>query len=355
MSKKNSSNRSELIFITLSWDTTNVLLRHTFDWVAESKKYFTRVNVYATHVNQKILNNADPDISIYEFGGGNSLNRIKGICKILLLTFNLVRRKEKYVVLYHMNVLPVLIMGWALKIAKIPQGIWYSHNASGLKLSIAEKLVDYCFSTSSMTFPLKSKKVKAIGHGLDVSWMPDEIHARRKNVILAVGRISDVKRLEDIILATSRVSFNQPRIRLIGKVHQEQYFLNLLDLASKLGVELEYAGELDREALIIELTQAGMIYSGTRGSVDKAVLEGAINGCLVVSQNPTVISASGQEQVVYQKFGISMQKLSLQSQIEFFLKIQEEGDVRRSLSNLCMEKNSLQKMMGVMKTYLVGK
>ena len=344
--------KRELIFITLAWDREDVLLRHTIDWISESRRHFQSVSVYATHVRLELSSEASANINIYEIGGGSALKRLKGIIRLFFLAVQLTVKNERYAVFYHMNVLPVLIMGSLLKIAGVPQGLWYSHKVSGLKLKIAAKLVNYCFSTSVETFPFNSKRVKGIGHGLDQSWKPQKIYSREVNSLLVVGRISRVKKIKEIILANSRVLENRPNIRLIGQIQEKAYFEEILTLAKLLGVVVEYAGELEREELRSELLAGSMIYSGTRGSVDKAVLEGVVSGCFIVSQNSTVMTASGQKAIIDKEFQVDISKLNLQSQIEFFLKIQERVDIRNQISQLCSEKNSLSNLMSTIAFYL---
>lgn len=344
--------KRELIFITLAWDREDVLLRHTIDWISESRKHFQSVSVYATKVRLELSSEASDNIKIYEIGGGSTVKRVKGTIRLFFLAIQLSVKSERYAVFYHMNVLPVLIMGSFLKIAGVPQGLWYSHKVSGLKLKIAAKLVNYCFSTAVETFPFNSKKVKGIGHGLDQSWKPQNMYSREVNSLLVVGRISRVKKIKEIILANSRVLENRPNIRLIGQIQEKAYFEEILTLAKLLGVVVEYAGELKREDLRSELLAGSMIYSGTRGSVDKAVLEGGVSGCFIVSQNSTVMTASGQKAIIDNEFQVDISKLNLQSQIEFFLKIQERVDIRKQISQLCSEKNSLSNLMSTIAFYL---
>lgn len=344
--------KRELIFITLAWDREDVLLRHTIDWISESRKHFQSVSVYATKVRLELSSEASDNIKIYEIGGGSTVKRVKGTIRLFFLAIQLSVKSERYAVFYHMNVLPVLIMGSFLKIAGVPQGLWYSHKVSGLKLKIAAKLVNYCFSTAVETFPFNSKKVKGIGHGLDQSWKPQNMYSREVNSLLVVGRISRVKKIKEIILANSRVLENRPNIRLIGQIQEKAYFEEILTLAKLRGVVVEYAGELKREDLRSELLAGSMIYSGTRGSVDKAVLEGGVSGCFIVSQNSTVMTASGQKAIIDNEFQVDISKLNLQSQIEFFLKIQERVDIRKQISQLCSEKNSLSNLMSTIAFYL---
>ncbi len=333
-------------------DREDVLLRHTIDWSSESRKHFQSVSVYATKVRLELSSEASDNIKIYEIGGGSTVKRVKGTIRLFFLAIQLSLKSERYAVFYHMNVLPVLIMGSFLKIAGVPQGLWYSHKVSGLKLKIAAKLVNYCFSTAVETFPFNSKKVKGIGHGLDQSWKPQNMYSREVNSLLVVGRISRVKKIKEIILANSRVLENRPNIRLIGQIQEKAYFEEILTLAKLLGVVVEYAGELKREDLRSELLAGSMIYSGTRGSVDKAVLEGGVSGCFIVSQNSTVMTASGQKAIIDNEFQVDISKLNLQSQIEFFLKIQERVDIRKQISQLCSEKNSLSNLMSTIAFYL---
>src|SRR4029078_10686758 len=55
---------------------------------------------------------------------------------------------------------------------RVPLLLWFTQQASGPSLRTAERGVDRILTVDPRTVPLASRKVRAIGHGIDVSALP---------------------------------------------------------------------------------------------------------------------------------------------------------------------------------------
>jgi len=164
-------------------------------------------------------------------------------------------------------------------------------------LIIAEKIVDSIFTTSEESFGVKSKKVKILGHGINVNkFSPAEI----KNVselynIIYVGRITEIKNLlllvEAINVLVNRKLFKDLRIKLIGGTvfpKDESYKNELIALINKYGLDsyVEFVGNVPNKQMVSFYQQADLsVNLSPTGGMDKSVLESMAVGVPVIVLN----------------------------------------------------------------------
>jgi len=93
------------------------------------------------------------------------------------------------------------------KVRRLPLVLWYTHRNVNAALRLATTLSDAVVTASSESFQLPTNKVKILGHGID----PEQFAPRSRPandgvlLILAVGRLSPIKRYELLIEAAKRL------------------------------------------------------------------------------------------------------------------------------------------------------
>jgi glycosyltransferase involved in cell wall biosynthesis len=87
--------------------------------------------------------------------------------------------------------------------ARVPLLLWYTHWYGGNVLRMAERVSTAVLTVDESSFPLRSSKVKAIGHAVDVSAFPCRPGAEHERGVraLALGRYSPVKGFRTIVRA----------------------------------------------------------------------------------------------------------------------------------------------------------
>ena len=172
-----------------------------------------------------------------------------------------------------------------------PRGVrvllWYTQWHASPTLRVAERAATRVLSVEQASFPLASRKLDAIGHGVDAA----ELACRGADpggatlTVLALGRYSSVKGYATIVRAIAEAAARGLDVRLAvhGPVSNEQerrHREELSQLATELGVSQRIVlGEaLPRPQALAYLARSNVLVSATvRGAADKVVLEGALS------------------------------------------------------------------------------
>ena len=174
---------------------------------------------------------------------------------------------------------------------RVPILLWFTHWRRSRLLSTAERLSTKVLSVDQRTFPLSSKKLVAIGHGIDVSDLPCvERPARDELTLLALGRTSPAKGLETIIRAVALVP--QVRLLVIGpSVTEEERFHKFA--LERLVIELGLLDRVDIRPAVPRHTVPGLfgevdalVNDMRAGAADKVVYEAAASCMPVLASNP---------------------------------------------------------------------
>ena len=147
-------------------------------------------------------------------------------------------------------------------------------------------------SVDQRTFPLRSKKLVAIGHGIDVSDLPCvERPARDELTLLALGRTSPSKGLETIIRAVALVP--DVKLLVIGPSLTEEERLHKIAL-ERLVIDLGLLDRVDIRHAVPRHTVPGLyaevdalVNDMREGAADKVVYEAAATCMPVLASNPS--------------------------------------------------------------------
>ncbi|MDD4862115.1 MAG: glycosyltransferase family 4 protein [Smithellaceae bacterium] len=174
--------------------------------------------------------------------------------------------------------------------------MFYAHGGTHFKLKIAEKMMDRILTSSPAGFRLKSKKVKAIGQGIDIDlFQPREGHGSENFRILYAGRINKTKDPLTIIKAldilVNKQGVRKIRLRIIGHPlvkSEREYLEGLKELvkSKRLDGYVEFIDGVPYAKMPEEYNEADLfINPSSTGSLDKVVLEAMASGCLILNCN----------------------------------------------------------------------
>ena len=101
----------------------------------------------------------------------------------------------------------------------MPLLLWYTHWHAGRSLRLATRLADAVLSVDTASFPLRTPKLRAIGHAIDVDAFAPLRRARREGPIrlLAFGRTARWKGLATLLDAFERLEGATSRSRCAGR------------------------------------------------------------------------------------------------------------------------------------------
>ena len=194
-------------------------------------------------------------------------------------------------VVAHMCPIYAVLAAPLVRPLRIPLVLWFTHWHASRLLRLAERASSAVASVDERSFPLPSRKVLAIGHGIDLGEFPcaepRELDTLR---VLALGRYSPAKGLETMLRAVAQV--DDASLLVHGPVlteYERAHRAELLRLAAHLGlvgrVHLEDA--VPRTQVPGLFAQNDLLVNNMRaGAPDKVVYEAAA-GCLpAVASNP---------------------------------------------------------------------
>jgi glycosyltransferase involved in cell wall biosynthesis len=277
-------------------------------------------------------------------------------------------RKNYDTVFVHMNQVYV-ILGWPLwKIWKKKTGLWYTHKAVSTSLRIAEKLADVIFTASKLSFRIPSKKVKVIGHGIDIQKFKDSKRPRvssrpevspqdpeRSYRIITIGRISPVKDYGTLIDAVEILHKKGKNIRVEiiggpGTPEQEKYFKGLKTIVAGKGLdnEVKFTGPIPNKDIPSELQKADLfINMSLTGSLDKAVLEAMASEIPILTCNEAIINdvlSEYRDRLFFEKGDADMLSDKIIKIME--MNIDEKHRLGKELSGIVEKDHNLNNLIG---------
>lgn len=206
-------------------------------------------------------------------------------------------RRRPIGVLAHMCPIYAILAAPLARPLGVPVVLWFTHWRARRKLEIAEKVSTRVLTVDETSFPLHSRKVKAIGHAVDLSrFSCRERDGNGSLRLVALGRFSDSKRYEDLFrgVEIARGDGVDVTLDVYGPTLTEEERAYRGALRAPSGVTLHDA--VPGSAVPELLLRYDALVSATRaGSADKAVLEAAAACRPVVSSTSPVDGALGFE------------------------------------------------------------
>ena len=276
----------KLIVVTQQVDPASPVLGAT---VAKLRALAARVDELVVLADSAVDGVLPENARVRLFRSGTKLGR--GGRFESALVAELARRPRPAAVLAHMCPIYAVL---AAPLAR-PLGtrvlLWFTHwRASGL-LRIGERVSTTVVSVDRDSFPLSSKKLVAIGHGIDLTaFRCAERHRGEGIRLLALGRTSPAKGLETVIRAVAEV----PEATLIAHgpslTDEERRHRRELDsLVSQLDVRdrVTLGEPVSRERVPELMAGVDALVNNMRaGAPDKVVYEAAATCLPVLASNP---------------------------------------------------------------------
>lgn len=231
---------------------------------------------------------------VRSFGARTRLGR--GLRFARGLAAELVRRPRPTAVVAHMCPIYAVLAAPLVRPFGVKVLLWYTHWSVGRTLRWAERASQVVLSVDERTFPLRSPKVRAIGHGIDLSEFscagerPDHSDLRA----VALGRYSRAKGLEVVLRALrlalddgldARLEVYGPALNPEERAHRVELerLVEELDLGRrvKLGhavLRAEVPGVFARADVLVNNMRAG--------ATDKVVYEACASCVPAIASNP---------------------------------------------------------------------
>ena len=263
-----------LIFLTQSVDPAHPVLAATLPKIRALAARVDEVFVLAQSGSGAGL---PANVEVRTFGAGSRPGRA------MRFERELARALPASAVVAHMIPVYVLLAAPLVRPRRIPLLLWYTHWKASTTLRAAEKLATGVVSVDRRSFPLRSAKVRAIGHGIDVDEFTCGAHADHPGLrALVLGRYSPAKGLDTILRAVQRV--DGAEVELHGAT------LNALEQRHRLELEqhgIPLGDAVPRAQLPQLFARADVLVNNMEaGAPDKVVYEAAASCLPVLASNP---------------------------------------------------------------------
>ena len=290
----------KILILTQKVDKNDDLLGFFHGWLKEFSEHFETVSVIGLGVGEYDL----PDnVKVFSLGKEENnfqfsifnFQKLKYLINFYKLIWKL--RNDYDSVFVHMNPEYVVLGGvfwrlWGKKIA-----LWYTHKNIDFKLRVAEKITNIIFSASKESFRLKSKKLKVMGHGIDINrFLPNNDYFKKDGFfeIITVGRVSPTKN-QLLIIEASKILVNKGVKNFICKIIgvpntevDKKYHKELKEYVEKNNLEnfVKFIGSISHDKIIPYYQKSDIFINlSDTGSVDKVVLEAMSCGVCVFTSN----------------------------------------------------------------------
>ena len=265
---------SRLVFVTQEVDPAHPFLAATVGKIEALASRYDEVAVLAARAVPGVL---PENCSVVLYGAGSRASR--GGRYVASLGYELRRRPQA--VLVHMVPLLAVLAAPFAKAHRVPLLLWFTHWKRSRTLVLADRLADAVLTVNARSFPLASRKVVPIGHGVDLRRFPcatRESGARLR--VLALGRTSPAKGYETILraarLADVDLELRGPSSTAIERAERAR----LEALGARIEEPVPYA---DVPALLFG--KDVLVNNMREGALDKVVYEAAATCMPVLASN----------------------------------------------------------------------
>lgn len=272
-----------LLIITQRVDRTDPILGFFHGWMTELAKHCDTITVIGQQVGEYEL---PKNVTVLSLGKEAGTPRWRQICRFWFL---IMRQRSQYDrVLVHMT--PIWVaLGWPVW-ALLPRSVylWYEHaRGRGWALSVALHVCKKIFGATERGLSRISPRRVILGHGIDIdAFRPGE--SREGNTIVAVGRITPVKRY-DLILRTFAALPASFQLCIAGgaftdqddsELHRIRALIEELNIGPR--VHMDWVAPAD---MPVFLGHGTLMLHAAIGGLDKCILEAMACGCPVVTTN----------------------------------------------------------------------
>ena len=197
--------------------------------------------------------------------------------------------KRPVALLAHMSPVYAVLAAPLARPLGVPVLLWFTQAGGGRLLRVAEPLVSAILTVDERSVPLRSSKVRAIGHGIDVdAFQVSGLEPQATLRLLGLGRYAPVKGWDVAIRALAELP--DAELTIHGSTLTDADRRNRAELerlARELGVRVTFGDAVPRSEVPRLLAKADALVNPTRGNAaDKVVFEAAAAGVPVLAASP---------------------------------------------------------------------
>jgi glycosyltransferase involved in cell wall biosynthesis len=284
--------QADTVMMTQAVDEEDPVLGFTPGWINALARHVGRLSVYCLREGK-----CDPheNVSLHVLGEG----RLRRLWRLRKGLNSDLKQMKVRGVFAHMcpkyAVVARRILG-----PRVPVILWYAQWASSRCLTAAHNVAQVVLTPAEDSCPIRSNKVRVVGHGIDTEkFKPVPGQPRNGVVLLSAGRMALEKRFEFLIealaMARKEWSHGDITLRILGSPCVErdhQYLSELKRLVRERNLEnaVEFRPAVPYTRVEEEYANCDVFVSTTvRHSFDKAPLEAMACGKIVLTTNQSFL------------------------------------------------------------------
>jgi glycosyltransferase involved in cell wall biosynthesis len=265
-----------LVFLTQAVDPAHPALAAT---IPKLRALAARVDELVVIAQSASAAHLPDNVTVRAFGAPSRVQRLARFER------ELVRALPADAVVAHMIPVYVLLAAPLVRPRRIPLVLWYTHWKASVQLRAAARLATAVVSVDRRSFPLESAKVRAIGHGIDVTEFSCADRSAHDGAVhaLVLGRYSPAKGIKTILRAVHDVG--DVEVELHGAALNELERRHRDDVLAGFGIPLGAA--VPRAELPALFARSDVLINNMEaGAPDKVVYEAAAACLPVLASNP---------------------------------------------------------------------
>jgi len=200
-------------------------------------------------------------------------------------------RGRPVAVLAHMCPIYAVLAAPFARPLRVPVVLWFTHWRASRLLRLAERLSTSVVTVNRYSFPLASRKVRPIGHGIDLREFPCRPAPQGDGLrVVTLGRSSPAKGLPAVIEAVrgARAQGVDVELEILGPSLTAEEVAHRAELERLTGDGITVGGAVDRSQLPALFERVdGLVNNTFAGALDKVVFEACASCVPAVASNPS--------------------------------------------------------------------
>ncbi len=239
------------------------------------------------------------NVFVHSMGKERGYGRVRELLEYYRILWRLIRHVD--VLFCHMTPRYSWLATPVAALFRKPQVLWYTHRQDDWELRLALMACRFVTTAVPDSFPIKSPKVRALGHGIGNNFFAPDLNSKPASppLIVHVARLMPIKHQATLLRALGNVT--EAHAAFVGAVPQGEddfYLVQLQALAESLGVldRVTFTGGISAEAVRDLYRRASVAVNlSPPGLFDKAALESMLTSVPTIVSNPAFDSLLGDD------------------------------------------------------------
>jgi glycosyltransferase involved in cell wall biosynthesis len=280
----------KLLVTTQAVDVNDPILGFFHEWLLEFAKHFERIDVICL---RKGAYDLPPHVHVYSLGKEEGESRVKYLIRFYRFFAYVFFRVRVDYVFFHMGAIYNILAAPFFSVRYFFGTTFYWWKAHGRINRIgrfALSFVDTVYTSTESGFPVATSKKRVVGQAINECTFTLPPEGGERNGILYVGRVTGIKRIEDLI-ATAGLLRDQGHplpFTIVGPFENEAYEKQLRTQCTSLNLKewVTFLGPRTQEEIRKEYWKHSLFLNTSQTqSMDKTVLEAMLSGCVPITAN----------------------------------------------------------------------